>query len=166
MAAPLLIEYLNRSKVLYKRTEHAVAYTAAEVAQTVHFHGRNFAKAVMVKVDEELSMIVLPAHYHVGCEELAKTLHAERVRLSTEEEFNRRFPRCEIGALPPFGHLFGVQAYIAPVFDEASAVAFTAGSHSEIIIMDFDHFSRLAHATPIQTGVLPPNQPYSRAYAA
>lgn len=166
MAASLLIEYLNRSKVLYQLSEHAIAYTAPEIAQTAHFHGRNFAKAVMVKVDDELSMIILPAHYHVGCKELANTLHANSVRLSTEEEFCRRFPRCEKGALPPFGHLFGVRSYIASVFNESGQVAFTAGSHSEIIVMEFDHFSRLAHAETINAGILPPNQPFSHSYAA
>ena len=103
MPAQLLIEYLDRSGVSYQLQSHPSAYTASEVAQASHIHGHNLAKAVMVKLDGELTMLVLPAHYHLDLDLLAGTLGAERAVLATESEFVHRFPRCEAGAMPPMG---------------------------------------------------------------
>jgi Ala-tRNA(Pro) deacylase len=156
MPAQLLIEYLDRSGVSYQLQSHSSAYTAAEVAQASHIQGHNLAKAVMVKLDGELSMVVLPAHYHVDLDLLADALGAERALLATEGEFVHRFPRCEAGAMPPLGHLYGVQSYLAPVFHEDEEVAFNACSHTLLLRMDYSDFLRIGHFELIAEGVLPP----------
>jgi Ala-tRNA(Pro) deacylase len=156
MPAQLLIEYLDRSGVSYQLQSHASAYTASEVAQASHIHGHNLAKAVMVKLDGELTMLVLPAHYHLDLDLLAGTLGAERAVLATESEFVHRFPRCEAGAMPPIGHLYGVQAFLASVFHEDEEVAFNACSHTLLVRMDYTDFLRVGHFEFVSDGVLPP----------
>jgi Ala-tRNA(Pro) deacylase len=159
MPGQLLNEYLERRKATYYRQAHNVAYTAPEIAQICHIQGHSFAKVVMIKVDDELAMMVLPAHHHVAVEVLAPVLGAEQVRLSTEHEFSYRFPRCEIGAMPPFGHLYGLQTYMVPVFEEGREIAFNAGSHSELIRMPLAEYLRLAYVNEISAGVLSPGMP-------
>jgi Ala-tRNA(Pro) deacylase len=156
MPAQLLIEYLDRSGVSYQLQSHVSAYTASEVAQASHIHGHNLAKAVMVKLDGELTMIVLPAHYHLELGLLAGALGAERAELATEREFVHRFPCCEAGAMPPIGHLNGVQAFLAPVFQEDQEVAFNACSHTLVVRMDYADFLRVGHFEVVEGGVLPP----------
>lgn len=156
MPAQLLIEYLDRSGVSYQLQSHASAYTAAEVAQVSHIHGHNLAKAVMVKLDGELTMIVLPAHYHLDLDLLADTLGAADAVLATEGEFVYRFPRCEAGAMPPLGHLYGVQSFMAPMFHEDEEVAFNACSHTLLVRMDYADFLRVGHFEWLTDGVVPP----------
>ena len=97
MPTQLLIEYLDRSGVSYQLQSHSSAYTAAAVAKLTHIHADNLAKAVMIKRDSELTMLVLPAHYHLDLELVASALAAEHVALATESEFVHRFPRCLTG---------------------------------------------------------------------
>lgn len=156
MPGQLLIEYLDRRKAEYTLQTHHIAYTAPEIAEISHVDGNTFAKVVMVKVDAELSMVVLPAHYHVNLEELAMTLGVNHVKLASEKEFGYRFPRCEIGAMPPFGHLYGLDAFMIPVFKQSRMIAFNAGSHSEIIRMPMGEFLRLAYVTELDAGAIPP----------
>lgn len=156
MPGPLLIEYLERRKAVYSRQEHEVAYTAPEIAESCHIHGRNFAKVVMIKVEGELSMMVLPAHFRVALDALQAALEASSLELACEHEFSYRFPRCEIGAMPPFGHLFGLQTYMVPVFERGEEIAFNAGSHSELIRMPLAEYLRLAYVTEVSEGVLSP----------
>ncbi len=157
MSRQLLIEYLERQRAAFTRQSHHVAYTAPEIAQSSHINGHCFAKVVMVKVDGELSMVVVPAHHHVDVDLLKSALGADQLSLAAEREFSYRFPRCEPGAMPPFGHLFGLQTYMVPVFAANGEIAFNAGTHSEIIRMAMDEYRRLAHVTEVPTGAIPPS---------
>lgn len=155
MPSPLLIDYLNRSRAVYELKQHAPAVTAAEA---VSLHGipmRQFAKSVLVRVDGALAMVIVPANYQVALEPLRRALAASRVALARERQFGHRFPRCELGAMPPFGHLFGLNAYAAPLFNRNEEIVFKAGSHSESVRMPFPEFQRLAHFDAIEQGVVP-----------
>lgn len=61
-----------------------------------------------IGVDDRLALAVLPAADQVDLERLARSLGAASVALATETEFRRAFPGCEVGAMPPFGNLFGM----------------------------------------------------------
>ena len=156
MPNQLVIEYLQRQKAVFHRQYHRPAYTAPEIAEMSHINGHNFAKVVMLRVGGELAMMVLPAHYHVALDVLQSVLAVDHIELVAEREFFRRFPRCEIGAMPPFGHLFGLQTYMVPVFDESEEIAFNAGTHTEIIRMPMQEYLRLAYVTEVAAGVIPP----------
>jgi Ala-tRNA(Pro) deacylase len=156
MSGQLLIEYLQRRGAEYDTYAHEVAYTAPEIAEQSHVQGGSFAKVVMIKADGELAMMVVPAHYHVDLDELADELAVDAVILACEKEFGRRFPRCEIGAMPPFGHLYGLQTYMVNIFPADYPIAFNAGSHSEIITMPLPEFIRLACVEVVTRGAVAP----------
>ncbi|MBL4827273.1 MAG: YbaK/EbsC family protein [Spongiibacteraceae bacterium] len=155
MAGQLLIEYLERRKACFKRQVHRKVFTAIEAAQSRDICDHAFAKVVMIKIDGELAMVVLPAPHHLKLSVLRDLLGAGEIRLATEKEFAFRFPRCELGAMPPFGHLYGLQTYFVPMFEQGKDIAFNAGSHSELIRMPIDEYVRLASVTPILQGGIP-----------
>jgi Ala-tRNA(Pro) deacylase len=155
MPSLLFVDYLQRSRANYTLLNHDLVYTAEDTARLLHIPPRRFAKVVMVKIDGELAMMLVPAHYRVALEPLRRALAAARIELAAERQFRYRFPRCEIGAMPPFGHLFGLRTLIAPVFDEFSEVVFKAGSHTEAAYMPFAEFRRLAHVEPVAEGAVP-----------
>jgi Ala-tRNA(Pro) deacylase len=155
MPSPLLIDYLNRCRAVYQLQRHEPAVTAAEAATLHRIPLRHFAKPVLVRVDGALAMVIVPANYRLTLEPLRCALGASRVELANERHFQHRFPRCELGAMPPFGHLFGLNAYAPPLFDSGADIVFKAGSHSESVRMPFAEFRRLAHFDPIEQGVVP-----------
>jgi Ala-tRNA(Pro) deacylase len=157
MAGQLLIEYLERRKAKFRRQVHREAFTAAQAAKYSDVCDQNFAKVVMIKVDGVLAMVVLPAHHNLKLSVLSDVLGAAHVRLATEKEFACRFPRCEIGAMPPFGHLYGLQTYLVPLFEDGKEIAFNAGTHSELILMPLEEYLRLASATFIPRGGMTPS---------
>jgi Ala-tRNA(Pro) deacylase len=61
-----------------------------------------------------------------------------------EADFKDRFPECEVGAMPPFGNLYGMDVYAADSLADAH-IAFNAGSHRELMRMDWGDFERLVH---------------------
>lgn len=148
----LLVDYLQRSRARYDICDVPPAYTALESAQLSRISPRRFAKVVMVRADAELVMVVMPAHYHLVLAALRDELKAQRVKLAGEHDLRRQFPRCELGAIPPFGHLFGLRALLVNAFDGFGDVFCKAGAHSEILRMPFSEFRRLAHLDPIERG--------------
>jgi Ala-tRNA(Pro) deacylase len=154
MASLLLVDYLQRSRAQYLLMEAPFAYAAEESAKLGRIPPRRFAKVVMALVDDELTMVVMPAHFRLATELLRQSLKAGKVELAEERQFKNRFPRCELGAMPPFGHLFGVRALVIPEFDEFSELHFKAGTHREWLRMPFSEFKRLAHLEPVENGAV------------
>ncbi len=137
--------HLREHGVTYKAHHHsASAFTAQEVAALEHIPGRELAKVVMAKADGQVVMLVLPSPYLVDLEKAAAVLGAEQVRLATEEEFAPYFPDCELGAMPPFGNLYGVPVYVDQLLAEDPRIFFRAGTHEDVIEVQFEDFKRLA----------------------
>jgi Ala-tRNA(Pro) deacylase len=143
MPCDKLLEFLDENGVNYELIEHAEAYTAQEVADKAHVSGKQFAKTVMVKLDGEMAMAVLPAADKVNLTLLQQAAGAKSIALASEPEFTRLFPDCELGAMPPFGNLYGMTVYVAGSLGEAQEIAFNAGSHAELIRMPYADFERL-----------------------
>ena len=141
--------FLDKEHVKYVSIGHSPAFTAQEVAATAHIPGKELAKTVIVKVDGELAMVVLPASEKIRMELLRKTLGAQKVELADEDEFKKAFPDCETGAMPPFGNLYGMNVFVSQALREDDEIAFNAGSHSELIRLPYADYERLVHPTPL-----------------
>jgi Ala-tRNA(Pro) deacylase len=76
-------------------------------------------------------------------QDLRELTGCDRARFATEEAFQTRFPDCEIGAMPPFGNLYGMKVFAAESLRQNPEIAFNAGSHTEIIKMAWSDFERL-----------------------
>ena len=70
MPVKKLKEFLDANHVKYVSIIHSKAYTAQQVAQSAHVPGRSLAKVVIVELDGEMAMAVLPANRKVVLQEL------------------------------------------------------------------------------------------------
>jgi Ala-tRNA(Pro) deacylase len=141
------MEFLDGQAVKYVTLRHSPAYTAAEVAASAHVTGRDFAKTLVVKIGNDLAMVVLPANRRLVLDDLREMLESPKVQLATEAEFLNRFPDCELGAMPPFGNLYGMTVYVAASLGEEPEIAFNAGTHTEVVKMAYEDFDRLVNPT-------------------
>jgi|SRR5262252_4188872 len=144
-----LREFLDQHNIKYMVISHSVAYTAQGVAALTHTPGRELAKTVMLEVDGRLVMSVVPASNRVDLLKLKKHLRAESVELASEAEFRDRFPDCELGAMPPFGNLYGMDVFADQSLALDKEIAFNAGSHRELVRMSFTDFRDLVAPTLI-----------------
>ncbi len=143
MPAKALKEFLDKQKIAYEVIPHARAYTAQETAASAHVPGRDLAKTVMARVEGRMAMLVLPAQYRVDFRVLCDLIGTDDVELATEKEFRTLFPDCEPGAMPPFGNLYDMDVYVAEQLAQEKAIAFNAGTHTELIRMAYTDFERL-----------------------
>ena len=138
-----LREFLDKNNTKYLVISHSLAYTAQGIAARTHISGKELAKTVVVFIDGRLAMAVVPASSRVDLSRLKKYLSAESVELAGEEQFGGQFPDCETGAMPPFGNLYGMEVFADQSLMQDKEIAFNAGSHRELVRMNFDDFRRL-----------------------
>lgn len=143
MPTKKLLSFLDEKNIRYLIIKHSQAFTAQEIAATAHIPGKSFAKTVLIKVDGKLSMAVLPASYQINFDQLKEALGKESVRLAYEQEFMNIFTDCEVGAMPPFGNLYGMDVYVAESLAQDEEIAFNACSHTELIQMKYRDFAEL-----------------------
>jgi Ala-tRNA(Pro) deacylase len=135
--------YLRENQVAYQVQHHPSAFTAQDVAAKEHIPGKQLAKVVMVMADSNLVMLVVPAPGRVDLPGLAGVLGAKDARLAEESEFANSFPDCELGAMPPFGNLYDMPAYIDRSLANEDTIFFQAGTHTDTMSIKYADFARL-----------------------
>lgn len=145
MRASRIKDFLDTNNVHYNCITHPTSYTAQGTAAYAHVSGNEMAKTVMVKLDAQLAMAVLPASAQLDLTALRQLTHARTVALAAEPEFEMKFPDCDLGAMPPFGNLYGVPVYVEEHLAQDSEISFNAGTHNELLRMKYDDFERLVN---------------------
>jgi Ala-tRNA(Pro) deacylase len=143
MPAKVVKEFLDQNNIKYVSIKHSRAFTAQEIAASAHIHGKKIAKTVVLKVDGKIVFAVLPATYKVDFNLLKEALKTDNVRLANELEFKDKCPGCEVGAMPPMGNLFGIETYVAASLVEDEEIAFNAGTHTELIRLNYSDYEKL-----------------------
>lgn len=144
MISPRLHSFLDERHAPYTTLPHDRTVTSRQTAGATHVGNHHFAKTVMLKVDDTLAMMVMPAAYRVDLTRLSRALGGREVELAQEAEFKDVFADCELGAMPPFGNLYGIAVYVdARLAIEADEIAFNAGSHTDAVQMPYVEFERL-----------------------
>lgn len=136
-------EFFDKNQVKYCTIIHSPAFTAQEIAASSFISGDEFAKTVMLNVDGDLVMTVLPASKKIDIQEIKKYFHNENVTLADESEFRNIFPECKTGAMPPIGNLYNIITYVDKDLSRNKLIAFNAGNHSEVVRMKYSCFEKL-----------------------
>ena len=145
MRATRVKEFLDTNRIFYSTIVHPTSYTAQGTAAYAHVPGSELAKTVVIRVDTQLAMAVLPASAQLDLAAFRKLTNARSVALAAEVEFETRFPDCDLGAMPPFGNLYGIPVYVEEKLTEDDEIAFNAGSHNELVKMRYDDFERVVN---------------------
>jgi Ala-tRNA(Pro) deacylase len=143
MPSTRLKDFLDSQEVKYLEIRHSPAYTAREVAQSLHIKGHSVAKTVIVFIDGKMAMAVVSANHSINFDHFRKEVGAKDIILAAEGEFKDVFPDCEIGAMPPFGNLYGIEVYADQRMMEDETIFFNACTHSELIRISYHDFERL-----------------------
>jgi Ala-tRNA(Pro) deacylase len=147
-----LEEYLSDNGVPFQVQHHARVFTAQEVAAAEHIPGKQLAKVVMAVADGQPVMLALPASYRVDRTKAAAVLGVTEVRLAKEREFAATFQDCEVGAMPPFGNLYGVDVYVDQTLADDETIVMRAGTHTDTLSLRYVDFARLVQPSVGQFG--------------
>ncbi len=87
-------------------------------------------------------MAVLPADHQIDLEKVGKAI-GKTASLDCEKEFKSLFPDCAIGAMPPFGNLYGLPTYVDKNLAAQDYIVFEAGTHSDAIKLSYRDYEKI-----------------------
>jgi Ala-tRNA(Pro) deacylase len=139
-------EYLDSQGVPYETLPHPQAFSAQEVAHSLHVSGKKLAKTVVLDADGRVVMAVLPASHRLNLAGFRELVRARRLEMLPESELARLFPDCELGAIPPLARLYGMEVWVDAAIADSPEIVFTAGTHVDAVRMTYEDFERLGPA--------------------
>jgi Ala-tRNA(Pro) deacylase len=123
--------------VPFEELHHSEVYTAQEVAQREHFTGHRVAKVVVIIADGRPVELILPASRRVILDRVRTLLHAHEVRLATEDEMEKYFADCEVGAIPALRHWKNIDVLMDRSLNVEGPILFQAGTHADAVRLNF-----------------------------
>lgn len=157
-----VVEVLQRQRMPYVTFRHPPAFTAQEQAALSHIRGRSAAKVVICMADDAPVQAVVPAPYSVDLEQLRVMAGAATLRLAREDEIAALYPEFEVGAVPPFGTLFGHRVFVERCFVGEPEMVFDGGTHTDSVCMHYYDFAEMVKPVVGTFGV-PPGRARRRA---
>lgn len=139
-----LQKMLDESGTDYEILHHREDFRARATAADTHTPPAEFAKTVLVRIDDRYALAVLPATHYVAPSRLADALGVDLVRLASEAEMAELAPDCEVGAVPPFGELFQLATYASPLLAADESITFNGGTHKDAVRMAWADYEKLA----------------------
>jgi Ala-tRNA(Pro) deacylase len=140
-----LQQLLDRQDAKHDVVTFPKAFTAQQVAHNAHVTGRRLAKVLVLRDDAGKDyMVVLPASRQFDAIAVREVTGRTGMRLENELELQRLFPDCELGAMPPFGHLYGLPMFVDRCLARQSDIFFEAGNHHELVHMSWTDYAKLA----------------------
>lgn len=139
--------------VKYEQIDHPRAFVADKVAAATNASCNKMLKTVIVWMDGEMAMLVLPASRAVNFDLLRKETGAKDVSFANESDFKSKFPGCETGAMPPFGSIFEMRTIVDSKVTKPDHVIFRAGDHDTAVRMKREDFHELAGADIVSFSV-------------
>jgi Ala-tRNA(Pro) deacylase len=139
-------EMLTREGATFDLIRHRRVITAQERAAACHISGRTLAKVVVVHdpTEDWFALAVVPAASLLDVVALREVTGRPRLRVAREPEFARLFPDCDIGAMPPFGRLYGgLEVFMDHGLAEAHELVCEAGAHDEELRMPMSEYLRI-----------------------
>jgi len=152
MHVPNPVEYLESTGIDFALVPHTPTFTAQHTAQATHIKGNDLSKVIVVGDKHRLMMVVIPANCILLQRSMARLLKNPDLKIVPEYEFRDRFPECEVGAMPPFGNIYGMDVLVAKDLAEKDTITFNGGTHSQLIKMNTTDFLRMTGARTISVG--------------
>ena len=120
-------------------------------------------QTAVVRAGKQRLLAVLPDGWSVDLKKFG-TLVGGQARLETEDEFKWLFPDCALGAVLPFGNLYGLPTWLDSSLTKAVEISFLAGTLSDVVNVNYAAFAEIVRPSIGKFGAK--NGPSKRALKA
>ena len=127
-------EFLDENKAEYISIEHEPMGKSEEVAKMRGVDIKTGAKSMIVRSEGRFYNFILSAAKKIDWNKVKTILKTKSVDLATAEEIMKT-TNCVIGAVPPFGNIYGIKVYYDVSLLENEEINFNAGTLTDSIKM-------------------------------
>lgn len=141
-----IVKELQAARVGFQIIEHAPVYTSEEAAKIRGISLHEGLKSLVLYADGQPIMVAVPGDRKVNFKLFKKQYGVRDLRMATPEEVVK-VTGVEIGAVPPFGHIFGIPLYLDETVKSCERVVFNAGLHARSISLSRKDYETVAKPT-------------------
>ena len=148
-AVKKITDLLTARDVAFKTFEHAPVRTSEEAsALRPEYSLHQGAKALIVKVKpsrdgKEFVMLVFPADARFDAKKVKPILGVKEISFATEEEVSKITDGIQVGGVPPFGNLFGLDVFADASLFGNDEIIFNAGDRSFSVAMRSEDYKSI-----------------------
>ncbi len=147
--APLtlrIIDLLTARGVAHRVLRHAPVRTSEEASQVRGTPLEAGAKALVCHADDRVVLIVIPADARLDNRAFKHLAGVKNVRMIDAERVHE-LVGAPVGAVPPFGSLFGLPTYADEEVAERDMIAFNIGGRDVSVTMSGRDYAALEQPT-------------------
>ncbi len=126
-----IIGMLEDTKISYEIVEHEPVYTNPAMAEALNVSESETVKSLVLKTKEgDMIVLVLPGNKKVDWKQAAAGARTKKVSFAKPEDVSEAVG-CEVGCVPPFGHMTEIPIYMDPDLTKKNFVYFNPGVHDK-----------------------------------
>ena len=126
-----IIELMERQQIAYEIFEHEPVYTNPAMAEALNVSEAETVKSLVLSTKEgKMIVLVLPGNKKVNWKQAAAGTGTKKVSFAKPEAVSEAVG-CEVGCVPPFGHMTTLDIYMDPDLTKKNFVYFNPGVHDK-----------------------------------
>lgn len=138
-----IINFLEKNKIKYEAIQHRTVYTAIDKAKTLKVPEKIIGKTLILKIDSNLVIALIGANKNLDLKKFKKITKGKKIDFTTEKLIKNRLKGVKVGAIPPFGSLFGLKTYIDNSLLKEKEVILSGGDYNVSIKIKKEHLKKL-----------------------
>jgi Ala-tRNA(Pro) deacylase len=126
-----IIALMKKNKIAYEVYEHEPVFTNPAMAEALNVSEAQTVKSLVLSTKEgRMIVLVLPGNKKVNWKQAAAGAGTKKVSFAKPENVSQAVG-CEVGCVPPFGHLTTLDIYMDPDLAKKNFVYFNPGVHDK-----------------------------------
>lgn len=124
-------QILSDNRVDYDVVAHEPVYTNPAMAEALQVNESETVKSLVLNTKEgDMIVMVLPGDRRVDWKQVAKAAGSKKVSFAKPEDVKDKVG-CDVGCVPPFGHLTPMAIYMDKALVEMPYIYFNPGVHDK-----------------------------------
>ena len=126
-----IVGLMGEKKIAYEVYEHEPVFTNPAMAEALNVSEAETVKSLVLSTKEgQMIVLVLPGNKKVNWKQAAAGAGTKKVSFAKPENVSQAVG-CEVGCVPPFGHLTTLDIYMDPDLTKKNFVYFNPGVHDK-----------------------------------
>ena len=126
-----IIKLMNEQEIAYEIFEHEPVFTNPAMAEALKVSEAETVKSLVLSTREgRMIVLVLPGDKKVNWKQAAAGAGTKKVSFAKPEAVSEAVG-CEVGCVPPFGHLTTLDIYMDQDMTKKNFVYFNSGVHDK-----------------------------------
>jgi len=147
-----LVNLLKKNKIKYEVIEHRKVFTAFDLAQTLHLETKEIGKDLVMKVDGNYVLVLIPASKNLDLARFRKQVNLQRKKEGKKtvkkisfasESWMKKNLKGKVGANPPFGTLQKLPVFMDRALTKVRKLVLNGGDYTFSISLSPKQYLKL-----------------------